>query len=108
MTERQLARRKAIIRRRIFLSACVAVLVLIIALISFIIKAVVSAPEDKNTSDIISSDTSDVSENSSGDVSDDESEPQVNEYGLDVNFSNLLLVNVKNPLDDCYGSGVRQ
>jgi len=104
MTERQLARKKAIIRRRIFLGLCFAVLVLIIALVAFIIKAVVSAPEDKNPSEITSSDVSDVSL----DNKVEEVEPQVNEYGLDVTFSNLLLVNGKNPLPDDYDKNVRE
>ena len=104
MTERQLARRKAIIRRRIFLSACAAVLVLIIVLVAFIIKAVVSSPEDKNPSEITSSDVSDVS----SDNIKEEDEPRVNEYGLDVTFSNLLLVNGKNPLPDDYDKNVRE
>lgn len=111
MTERQLARRKAIIRRRIFLSVCVAVLVLMIALIVFIVKAVVSSPEDGDTpSDITSSNVSDVSSDEPASSESDPNEPEyvtIGEYTLDADFSSLLLVNGENPLPDNYDTEVR-
>lgn len=104
MTERQLARRKAIIRRRIFLGSCAAVLALIIALAVFIINAVTSKPEKPK--DTVSSETSQ-STDTSDVASESEPEIELNEYGLDVNYTNLLLVNGKNPLPDSYDSDVR-
>ena len=116
MTERQIARKKAIIRRRIFLSVCAAVLVAVIALTVFIVNTVISAPEDKDSqSKLNSSDVSEVSESSSDIVSSGEPEQIIdsienekNEYGLDVNFSNLLLVNGQNPLPENYDTEVRE
>lgn len=104
MTERQIARKKAIIRRRIFLGACAAVLVLIIALAVFIINSLVSADDKENTDSQSSSRVSDTSEQENVNKTP---ENETNEYGLDVNFSNLLLVNGKNPLPDSYDSDVR-
>lgn len=109
MTERQIARKKAIIRRRIFLSLCAVVLAAVIALAVFIVNAVISAPKaDDSSSGLNSSDISDVSESSSGAVSGSEPEIEINEYGLNVNFSNLLLVNGENPLPESYDTEVRE
>ena len=115
MTERQIARRKAIIRRRIFLGTCFAVLAIIVALLVFIITAVFSDGDNGKdiSSDIpvssISSDT-DSSENQSGDDTESSSSESMPDTvnGLDANFGNLLLVNGENPLPDTYDSEVRQ
>ena len=118
MTERQIARRKAIIRRRIFLGACFAVLALVVALIIFIISAVTSYKNDtQNSSDIltssISSDSSkpetskvesSIETESSSKVSSSQTPADNN---LDADFSCLLLVNGSNPLPDTYDSEVR-
>ena len=115
MTERQIARRKAIIRRRIFLGSCFLVLVLIVALLIFMITAIFS-DDDKgkdNSSDIpvssISSDT-DSSENQSSDDNESNNSESMPDTvnGLDANFSSLLLVNGENPLPETYDSEVRQ
>ncbi|MBP3600224.1 MAG: M15 family metallopeptidase [Clostridia bacterium] len=115
MTERQIARRKAIIRRRIFLGSCFLVLALIVALLIFMITAIFS-DDDKgkdNSSDIpvssISSDT-DSSENQSSDDNESNNSESMPDTvnGLDANFSSLLLVNGENPLPETYDSEVRQ
>lgn len=115
MTERQIARRKAIIRRRIFLGSCFLVLALIVALLIFMITAIFS-DDDKgkdNSSDIpvssISSDT-DSSENQSSDYNESNNSESMPDTvnGLDANFSSLLLVNGENPLPETYDSEVRQ
>ena len=118
MTERQIARRKAIIRRRIFLGACFAVLALVVALIIFIISAVTSYKNDtQNSSDILTSSTS--SDSSEPEVSEEESSTETESSSkvsssqtpadnkLDADFSCLLLVNGSNPLPDTYDSEVR-
>jgi D-alanyl-D-alanine carboxypeptidase len=115
MTERQIARRKAIIRRRIFLGVCFAVLALIVALLIFMITAIFSDGDKgkDNSSDIPVSSISSATDSSENQSSDDnesnnsESMPDtVN--GLDANFSSLLIVNGENPLPETYDSEVRQ
>lgn len=118
MTERQIARRKAIIRRRIFLGACFAVLALVVALIIFIISAVTSYKNDtQNSSDIltssISSDSSKPETSKVESSTETESSSKVSssqtpaDNKLDADFSCLLLVNGSNPLPDTYDSEVR-
>ncbi len=117
MTERQNARRKAIIRRRIFLGSCFLVLALIVALLIFIVVSIFSARDgDKDKSSSTSSDITSseaVSDNESSNT-DSESLAEgtdyvtIGEYTLDANFGSLLLVNGENPLPDSYDSEVRQ
>lgn len=118
MTERQIARRKAIIRRRIFLGACFAVLALVVALIIFIISAVTSYKNDtQNSSDILTSsifsdsskpETSKVESSTETESSSKVSSSQTPaDNNLDADFSYLLLVNGSNPLPDTYDSEVR-
>lgn len=123
MQSKRTARRKAIIRRRIFLGACFIILALVVALLVFIISSVLSAGDDNNidstndSSDIISSDVSSENANSntetenssteSGNVSQNTDSVTIGEYTLDANFSNLLLVNAQNPLPNTYDSEVR-
>ncbi len=118
MNNKRTARRKAIIRRRIFLGACFTILALVVALLVFIISSVFSARDGDDkadssnaSSDIISSVTS--SENESSKTESDDFSQEANyvtrgEYTLDANFGNLLLVNGKNPLPDTYDSEVRE
>ena len=99
-------RKQAIIKRNIFLSICGLVLVLFVALIVFIISAVTQNPQENNSSseNILSI------ESSSSEITSSEEEPEVSgpemvergEFTLDANYSNLLLVNGKNPLPDDY------
>ena len=106
MTKAQ--RHKAIVRRRIFISICVLILVAVILLIAFAVKAIVSGGERGNAS----SDTSSLQSDSASDISDISdvssaessvpSYPETGPNGLDANYSNLLLVNGKNPLPEDY------
>lgn len=95
-------RRKAIIKRRIFIVCCLAVLALFIALIGFAVKAIFGKKSGGKTN----SDTSAGSETmSSSEHTSSESTPSypaVGPNGLDANFSILLLVNDKNPLPEDY------
>lgn len=95
-------RRKAIIKRRIFIVCCLAVLALFTALIGFAVKTIFGKKSDgKTNSDISeSSETMSSSEQTSSESSP--SYPAVGPNGLDANFSILLLVNDKNPLPEDY------
>lgn len=102
MTKRQ----KAILKRNIFLSFCVLVLILAVALVVFIISAVTGDNEKD-----VSSQQSDISSSeitSSGEDTLSEETPsgpemvELGEYTLDANFENLLLVNGSNPLPEDY------
>ena len=119
MTDRQLARKKAIIRRNLFLGACALVLVLIIALMVFIISAITKEPEVAPSSDAQSSQVS--SDNSSDEIESDvsseaesqaesktESQPESSKsetvskgkVELDADYERLLLVNGENSLPE--------
>jgi D-alanyl-D-alanine carboxypeptidase len=116
MTKRQ----KAILRRNIFLGFCVAVLILFICLVVFIVSALTKndkkGTESKlntTSSQTSSAETSSNEDNSSSENSNSQntsskptpSAPQnveINGVTLDANFTNLLLVNGKNPLPEDY------
>ncbi len=98
-------RRKAIIKRRIFIVCCLAVLALFTALIGFAVKAIFGKKSSVKTN----SDTSGRSLSSEATPSTEQtssestpSYPAVGPNGLDANFSILLLVNDKNPLPEDY------
>lgn len=126
MEHKRITRRQAIIRRRIFVSVCAAILALVIALFWFIIYSVFS---DKDKGDNNSSEISSVIESSSETSSLESSTPSSLESSitsstesktesddssttnsttdkkpieLNKEFSNLLLVNGKNPLPEGY------
>lgn len=107
MTKRQ----KALLRRNLFLGACILILAFVIALIIFIINAIVGDSE-KNSSDVSSAVSSNTSVIISEDiVSETESGPEMvkrGEFTLDADFECLLLVNGDNPLPDTYDSEVRE
>lgn len=119
MTDRQLARKKAIIRRNLFFGACALVLVLIIALMVFIISAITKEPDVAPSSDAQSSQVS--SDNSSDEIESDvsseaesqaesktESQPESSKsetvskgnVELDADYERLLLVNGENSLPE--------
>lgn len=110
MTERQRLRKKAIIRRNLFLGACAVVLAVLVALIVMLIVKFATADPKDTPSDITSSvdnvASTDENENSKADESEP-SEVTIGDYTLDANFSCLLLVNGDNPLPDTYDSEVR-
>ena len=106
MTKSQ--RHKALVRRRIFLSLCAVILAAVILLIAFAVKAVMTGGKKDNTPSGASSiqsgvvsDISDVSDSSS-EESSVTSYPSTGPNGLDANYTNLLLVNDKNPLPADY------
>lgn len=96
MTEK---RRKAIIRRNIFLIVIAVIIIAIIGLTVLIISAI-KGKEDSNTS---SETEPTVSDTSSSDTVSEEPVPEIvtkGNYQLDMNYENLMLVNDKNPLPD--------
>lgn len=116
MTKRQ----KAILRRNIFLGFCVAVLILFICLVVFIVSALTKndkkgteSKPDTTSSQTSSAETSSNEDNSSSENLNNQnnsSKPtpslpqkvEINGVTLDANFTNLLLVNGKNPLPEGY------
>lgn len=98
-------RRKAIIKRRIFIVCCLAVLALFTALIGFAVKAIFGKKSSgKTNSDTSGSSLSSEATSSTEQTSSEStpSYPAVGPNGLNANFSILLLVNDKNPLPEDY------
>lgn len=121
MEKKRLTRRQAIIRRRIFVISILAVLLIATAFTVFIISAISKGNKDTQSSDstlgssevsqVVSSEESmpsqteskvSSSESSSSVISTSSAVSSQNKPNkkLDENFSNLLLVNGKNPLPD--------
>lgn len=100
MTKSQ--RHKAIVRRRIFVSLCAVILVAVILLITFAVKAILSGGEKDNSSLNVSSIQSDTVSEVSSEESSVPSYPETGPNGLDANYSKLLLVNGENPLPEDY------
>lgn len=114
-------RRKAIVRRRIFIALVVAIAVAIGALGYFVFKIIQNEPNNssENLSEVTSiSGGADVSSENSVPSKDDTSS-QEEEYKpemivtptgveLDANFGRLLLINGENPLPDDYDTKVRE
>lgn len=101
MTKRQ----KAILRRNLFLSFCVLVLILFIVLVVFIISAVTGDNEkdvSSQQSGISSSEITSSEDTSSEETPSGPEMVELGEYTLDANFQNLLLVNGSNPLPEDY------
>lgn len=100
-------RKKAIIRRNIFVAVCIAVLAAVIAVIIFAVSLIKNAITNNNDTPI-----------SAPSVSSDESAPaqvdpateyvQMGEYTLDASFSLLSLINADNPLPEDYDSRIRE
>ena len=102
MTDR---RRRALRRRRIFISLCVVILVAAIAAIGILISSIIKSVggKDNNTSSLpLSEDTS-----STEPVDEYAGEDLVvrGDYTLDANYSRLLLVNSEYPLPEDYNYG---
>ena len=97
-------RRKAIIKRRIFIVCCLAVLALFTALIGFVKAIFGKKSSGKTNSDTSGSSLSSEATSSTEQTSSEStpSYPAVGPNGLDANFSILLLVNDKNPLPEDY------
>lgn len=106
MTEK---RRKAIIRRRVFIAIVASLLAAVIAIIAVVVIAIKNGPDKKDESvkaGYVSSDNT----SSSNVVVPQEPEIFVTPTGveLDKNFGRLLLINGKNPLPDDYDTNVRE
>lgn len=95
-------RRKAIIKRRIFIVCCLAVLALFTALIGFAVKAIFGKKSGGKTNSDISESSETMSSSEQTSSESTPSYPAVGPNGLDANFSILLLVNDKNPLPEDY------
>ncbi len=112
MTEK---RKKAIIRRRIFIALVVAVLAVVIALVAVIVAIIKNGGDtDSSSSDVtlVSSDEVISSDDVSSSTVDTPSEPEIfvtpTGVELDANFSRLLLINGENALPDDYDTNVRE
>lgn len=99
MTEYQ----KAVLRRRLFLSACAIILILVIALGIFVLKAIKSANDDElDISDLPTESTLSETSDTSSVVSEVSKSRGELEYGLDPKLDCLVLVNADNPLSDAF------
>lgn len=90
-------RRKAIIKRRIFVCVSLAVIVLAATLIGVVISAISDAV--KNTDKQQTDSTIETTDKKEEDIPYDDT-PSVNEYGLDTKYERLILVNPDNPLPE--------
>lgn len=116
MTEK---RRKAIVRRRIFVALLVVILALLIALGYFIVTIIngsgsnTDSPSDVPTSsDVAASNDSLPSGDTQSSKEETPSEPEIfvtpTGVELDANFGRLLLINGENALPDDYDTKVRE
>lgn len=114
MSER---RRKAIIKRRIFISLVVLVMAVLIALTAVIVAVIKNSfktdTSDNNSLEPVSSVSdaqSDISSDSEPSENDDKPSTFVTPTGvtLDADFGRLLLINGENPLPDDYDTNVRE
>ena len=112
-------RKKAIIRRNIFLAVCIAVLLATLAVLVFVVSLIKTALNNNGKNDASSSTITSSSEETSQDSSSkNESTPtntepttqyvQMGDYTLDANFSLLALINADNPLPEDYDSRIRE
>lgn len=102
-------RKRAIRRRRIFIAMCLAVLIALTAAIVGIVALIKSAFKNDDNNDVTSTESVISSDESSEVESETESSgPEMvtrGEYTLDANYSELTLVNDKNPLPEDYNYG---
>lgn len=113
MTER---RKKAIIRRRIFIALLAALLAVLIALIAVIVAVIKSGSNANNNSSDIAYVSSEqppsTPDNSSSQKEETPSEPEIfvtpTGVELDANFGRLLLINGEHALPDDYDTKVRE
>ena len=106
MTEK---RKKAIIRRRIFISLLAVLLALLTALIAVIVAAVKGGQDNGENNSSVPFISSQQGETSSDTDADNTSSTFTTPTGvtLDTNFKRLLLINADNPLPDDYDANVR-
>lgn len=104
MTEK---RKKAIRRRRLFLSLCAIILISAIAVLCITISTIVKSVNEKDKKPTSSKTQSTVSDEVLS-VPAEKKEPEMvvrGEYTLDADYSRLLLVNGEYPLPDDYNYG---
>lgn len=114
MTEK---RRKAIIRRRIFIALVAALLAVLIALVAVIVAIIKNGSNINNYDNssgtvLVSSDASSNQSDTSSAESEVDDTPSVfvtpTGVTLDTKFSRLLLINGEHPLPDDYDTNVRE
>ena len=108
-------RKKAIIRRNIFLAVCIAALIAAIAVLVFVVSLIKTALNNNGNGNISSdsSITSSQDSSSKNESTPTNTEPttqyvQMGDYTLDANFSLLALINADNPLPEDYDSRIRE
>lgn len=114
MSKRKSARRKAVIRRRIFLLCCATVLILFVALVVFVANlffaggnteknnSVFQIGKTISSSEVSSSQSDETQTSASEGLSSESDKIQMGDWLLDAEYSNLFLVNDKNPLPSDY------
>lgn len=114
MTER---RKKAIVRRRIFIALVASLLAVVIALVAVIVAIIKNGSNINNNDNssetiLVSSDNSSNESDTSSAQSEVDDAPSVfvtpTGVTLDANFSRLLLINSDNPLPEDYDTNVRE
>ena len=96
-------RKKAILKRNLFLCLCAVVIIAVIALAVFVISAISGREKEDNSSE--NSESSSSTSETSSSSSEEEKGEEIVEIGgakLDANYTKLLLVNGKNPLPEDY------
>lgn len=110
-------RKKAIIRRNIFVAVCIAVLAAAIAVIIFAVSLIKSAiannTDAASSAPMISSDEAPLGGSSESGSAPANTEPEVQyvqlgEFTLDASFSLLSVINADNPLPEDYDSRIRE
>ena len=108
-------RKKAIIRRNIFLAVCIAALIAAIAVLVFVVSLIKTALNNNGNGNISSdsSITSSQDSSSENESATTNTEPatqyvQMGDYTLDASFSLLALINADNPLPEDYDSRIRE
>ena len=108
-------RKKAIIRRNIFLAVCIAALIAAIAVLVFVVSLIKTALNNNGNGNISSdsSITSSQDSSSENESATTNTEPttqyvQMGDYTLDASFSLLSLINADNPLPEDYDSRIRE
>lgn len=91
-------RKKAIVRRRIFICACLAVIILFASVIGIIIRTIGKAVDNGDNN--VSEPTLQV-DKAESDIPKDNT-PSLNSYGLDTKYERLILVNPDNSLPEDY------